>query len=89
MKLPKHERFYLLLTANVLAIPYSQQTDLLRLFALFTGYGAVRTNLFFIAGGLGLFSGVSTWAVIRALVLIPLGLYFRVFHGAARKQRVA
>ncbi|HUH98809.1 MAG TPA: hypothetical protein VLZ89_15715 [Anaerolineales bacterium] len=89
IKLPNHERFSLLLMANALALPYFQQTDLLLMFTLFSGYGAASSNLFFAAGGSGIIPSVSAWVFIRGLVLIPLGIYFTTLYQGARKQRTA
>lgn len=85
-KSPKHERFYLMLTANALALPYFQQTDLLLMFSLFTGCGAALANIFFIIGGYGIFSAVSSWAVIRWMMLIPLGVYSITLYRAVKKR---
>jgi hypothetical protein len=76
----KNKLFYLLITANILGLPYFQQTDLLLLLVLMQGYGALLTNLpFFLALFIGPLIGISPWFFIRTLMLIPLVIYFHVW----------
>ena len=67
--LTRGKKFVLLLTANALSLPYFQQTDLILLFSLFAGYGAAASNLPFLV------PSATPWALIRLLLLIPLGIY--------------
>lgn len=77
----KDKLFYLLVTCNILGIPYFQQTDLLLLLVLIKGYGAIFSNLPFIFTLLTSMMGVDPWVVIRTMTFIPLFIYFRLWFG--------
>jgi hypothetical protein len=72
--MPKNIRFILLLTANALALPYYQQTDLLILFAFFSGLGAAIANIPFLIPD-SITPAASTWDLLRLLFLIPFGIH--------------
>jgi hypothetical protein len=74
LRMPKNIRFILLLTANALALPYYQQTDLLILFAFFSGLGAAIANIPFLIPD-SITPAASTWDLLRLLFLIPFGIH--------------
>lgn len=87
LKTSKENRFYLFLLANMLAIPYFQQTDLLLLFVLLSGYGAVLANVPFFITTANLFPQIAPWVIIRSLVFIPLVVYFLILKRAITSEK--
>jgi hypothetical protein len=78
-KLIRIKRFYLLLSANALALPYFQQTDLLMLFVMPLGWWATLGNI-------GYLLPVFGWQALQVLVVIPMLLYCVLFVKGMRES---
>ena len=88
-RMPRQDRFWLMVIACSLSLPYFQQTDLLLLYSAFLGYGASIANLPFLLTTLNLFPQMLPWAIIKLLVMIPLGIYLTILLSTVKKDRLS